>query len=388
MADFGIVCEFNPLHTGHKFLFDEAKKRGAERIVCVMSGNTVQRGGFAMADKYLRAEAAVRCGADLVLELPFPWSSGSAAYFSRAAVYILRDFADTLIFGSEIADTALLWQMAHTVSSAEFQESFSARTAAGEGAAAVYAEELKKRGFPALGSNDLLAVGYLAALYGLAPDCKVKTVRRSGASYTEREILQAAEFQSAGALRRLWQSGRAEDAARYMPPDSYACFCRARDAGELTEPWRLDAALLALFRLADVEELSVFAECGGGVAQRLCRAAAQTADFPAWLEAARTKCYTDARLRRGILFGATEVTRELLNSAPAYTTLLAASGQGRALLSEKRRSGGIPVVTKPADAPKDSPQFAAGNRADALFTLARRCGESLAEQLKKSAFFS
>ena len=67
MPDFCIICEFNPLHGGHKFLIDQARKMGADNVVCVMSGNATQRGELAVTDKYLRAEAAVKCGADLVL---------------------------------------------------------------------------------------------------------------------------------------------------------------------------------------------------------------------------------------------------------------------------------------------------------------------------------
>ena len=80
---YGMICEWNPLHTGHVRLIREAKQRGAEGIVCVMSGNTVQRGELAVTDRYLRAEAAIRCGADLVLELPFPFCSGSAESFAK-----------------------------------------------------------------------------------------------------------------------------------------------------------------------------------------------------------------------------------------------------------------------------------------------------------------
>ena len=67
MSDFGIVCEWNPFHNGHAHLLREARNRGADRIVCVMSGCATQRGELAVADPYVRAEAALRCGADLVL---------------------------------------------------------------------------------------------------------------------------------------------------------------------------------------------------------------------------------------------------------------------------------------------------------------------------------
>ena len=67
----GIICEYNPLHLGHKKQMDII--RGADPdgiIVCLMSGNYVQRGKPAIVDKSLRAKAAVMAGADLGLELP------------------------------------------------------------------------------------------------------------------------------------------------------------------------------------------------------------------------------------------------------------------------------------------------------------------------------
>ena len=91
-----VICEFNPLHEGHKFILAEAKRR-ADAVVCIMSGNFVQRGGSAVRDKYERAKDAASAGADLVVELPFPWCSAPAEFFARAGVTIASALgADTL----------------------------------------------------------------------------------------------------------------------------------------------------------------------------------------------------------------------------------------------------------------------------------------------------
>ena len=63
----GIVCEYNPFHNGHLYQIEKAKAMGADKIVCVMSGNFVQRGECAFFDKHLRAKAAIMCGADVVI---------------------------------------------------------------------------------------------------------------------------------------------------------------------------------------------------------------------------------------------------------------------------------------------------------------------------------
>ena len=108
MSVYGIISEFNPFHNGHKYLIDTAKAEGAEAVVCVMSGNAVQRGDISVIDKYYRAEMALHCGAELVLELPYPWCAAGAEAFALCGVTIASSFADKLFFGSECGDIALL----------------------------------------------------------------------------------------------------------------------------------------------------------------------------------------------------------------------------------------------------------------------------------------
>jgi predicted nucleotidyltransferase len=72
-------------------------------LICLLSGNFVQRGEPAMFDKHARAKAAALCGADLVLELPLPYSVSSAEGFACGAVCLLDRLGcvDWLSFGSE-----------------------------------------------------------------------------------------------------------------------------------------------------------------------------------------------------------------------------------------------------------------------------------------------
>ena len=81
MDAVGVVCEFDPLHRGHEALLRWAGVSGRP-VVCAMSGNFTQRGGPACAEKFVRAEMAVRCGADLVAELPTPWAMATAEKFA------------------------------------------------------------------------------------------------------------------------------------------------------------------------------------------------------------------------------------------------------------------------------------------------------------------
>jgi len=115
MSIIGIVCEYNPFHNGHEYHIAMSKKKLGEdaSIVCVMSGDFVQRGEAAMYSKYARAEAACRCGVDLVLELPLPWCLSSAEGFARGAVGLLGGLgAGYISFGSECGETEPLEEIA------------------------------------------------------------------------------------------------------------------------------------------------------------------------------------------------------------------------------------------------------------------------------------
>ena len=384
MKDFGIICECNPFHNGHARLFSEVRAMGAERIVCVMSGNAVQRGELAVTERYLRAEILIRCGADLVLELPYPWSAGSAEYFSSAAVSILSDYVGHIAFGSECGDLSILSGAATVAGSEDFRARYAARLADGEGAAHAYFEELAERGFSPLASNDLLGIEYLRAADRLGLSMQFVTVKREGAGYRDKELCEGV-LPSATALRATIASGEYEGLDAYMPAVAAEILQRAAAEGAMTDTKLVDAALLLYFRLCSPEKLDGIAETGGGLSSRLCTLARGARTAEEWFENLRTKRYTDAKLRRAILFSMTSVHEELLASLPGYTTLLGANEKGRALLAEKRKGKRTMLVTKPADAPLGG-QREAGEKLESLFGLARRMPTTPEDAVKKSAF--
>lgn len=110
MNAVGIVCEFDPLHRGHERLLRSARETTGLPVVCAMSGNITQRGGAACVGKFARAEMAVCCGADLVVELPTPWAMATAEKFADGGVSLLAQCGvKALCFGSECGDTDALW---------------------------------------------------------------------------------------------------------------------------------------------------------------------------------------------------------------------------------------------------------------------------------------
>ena len=126
MNAVGIVAEYNPFHTGHRWQIEETRRRLGQdwAVVCAMSGNWVQRGECAVTDKWTRARMALEGGADLVLELPQPWALSSAEGFARGAVRVLEatGVVEALSFGSESGDGEALKALAEALESKAYEE--------------------------------------------------------------------------------------------------------------------------------------------------------------------------------------------------------------------------------------------------------------------------
>lgn len=351
-----------------------------------MSGSFTERGEVAILGKYDRAAQALRAGADLVLELPYPFSMGSAEYFARAGVRILEALSvDRLCFGSETGDAEFLTRAATVASSDDFRAAYAAAGSDGVGSAAAYfnllAAHLGVKGF---GSNDVLGVEYVKAI--LAENARIApfVIRREGAAY-HADAVAAGQHPSATALRRAIEAESTKEGiisayARLsgLPEAALQPF---RDAvNEDRAPVRLENgvdALLGFYRLHAPSDFSEVAEMHGGLAERICRAAAEATNGAELLSLAATKKYTDSRVRRAILYGMTGVREDDLRAFPAYANLLGINERGRALLRRYRKAKEqrVEIVTRPAAildvevSPTFRRQAELQKRAEALYTL-------------------
>lgn len=348
MKHVGVICEYNPLHTGHKYMLDRVRE--GETVICLMSGNFTQRGEAAILPPISRATMALAAGADLVLELPFPFAAGSARYFAAAGVDALaRLGADTLAFGSESADVSVLTDAARRVSESDFLEK-RANGAKNKGAAAQYFEALGKG---RIDSNDILAVEYARAVHETGDRLALYPILRVGAGYHDTDT--SAEHPSATALRCALARG--EDILRYLPVEIRELWKRETAVYGMADIACLGTAILAVLRAMPGKSFitgakntaSDIADCGGGLLERLAGAAHTATDYESLCRGAATKKYTNGRIRRALLYLLSGVTYRDLEASPAYLRLLGANERGRAFLAETRKTREIPVVTKQAD---------------------------------------
>ena len=387
----GIICEYNPFHSGHRYQIEKMRAQGFERVVCVMSGNTVQRGEFAIADKYTRAEMAVNGGADLVLELPCPYSASSAELFALAGVRILESAGvDAICFGSECGDMDRLKKAAEVCESEEFVKKYKDSIASGTGSVKAYFEAYKSIENEELpgGANDILGIAYLRALKKENSKIEPIALKRKGSDFRDDSIEKLSEHPSATMLRNYVLENGADDRLKgIVPKETFDALKSAFDGGK--SPVKisdLDSAIIALLRLFDASKLENIADVGGGLGEKILSAAQDITTYEELVSFVSSKNYTEARVRRAILNILLGVSLDDLKAYPAYTTVLGFNAKGREILSELRKKEKMPFITKPADAPENARQTIITHRADALFTLALPVKAASGEYIKKSPF--
>ena len=347
MRTVGIICEYNPLHLGHRKQLAAIRDSQGEGcgIVCLMSGSFVQRGAPAVLDKSLRAKAAVLCGADLVLELPVEYALSSAEGFASGGVGILCGFCDGLSFGSETGDAGALMATARALLSPGFSPALRAQLDRGLSFPAARQAALENMGLD--GSllrrpNDILAVEYCKAILAGNRAITPMPIPRRGSYH---ETLPDPENPSATALRTLMESGAPW--LPYVPVEAAPVLSQ----GKLHTLRAGEPAILARLRAMEERDFAALPYGSEGLWRKLMRAVRQEASLEEILTAVKSKRYTRSRLDRMVLcafLGLTEA--DLLSPAP-YVRVLAFNGRGRAILKEARKTGAFLNAGEIPDSP-------------------------------------
>lgn len=340
-------------------------------LVSVMSGNFVQRGDFAVFSKQARAEAALACGLDLVLELPLPFCLSSAEGFAAGAVALLHSLGcvSHLAFGCEDPALSILQLLAQAARSPEADAGTGRQLRAGLSYAAarqaalaqLLGEEtaslLKK-------ANNILAVEYLKALSALGASMQPLPLPRFGAGHDAAEE----SGYSASALRRRLYAGASLESL--VPPAALSVYRREMAAGRGPVSARnSERAILARLRGLSDAEWQALPGNAEGLSDRLARAARSCTSLTALLEQCRTKRYALSRIRRMLLCAYLGLEQGDFPRTPAYVRVLAFNDRGRDLLRRAGTCCPLPMITKPA-AGKGLASFCRDTRATDLYVLA------------------
>lgn len=331
----GIICEYNPLHLGHKKQLDIIRAAfGPETaIVCAMSGNYVQRGSPAIIDKSLRAKAAIAAGADLVVELPIPTALSSAEGFATGGVRVLSPLCDTLCFGAETAEAARLMATAQALLSDDFPPLLRQHSDTGlsfPAARQAALEQLTGDASLLRQPNDILAVEYCKAILSRNLAMDIFPIHRAGSYHAE---IADGENPSATAVRNLMLLR--QNWKHCIPRQALPCFedapLHTLDAGE--------RAILAKLRTMTDGEFEALPYGSEGLWRKFLHASRREATLESILEATKSKRYTRSRLQRMVLCAFLGITQRDLEAEVPYCRVLAFNDTGRMLLRQVKKDG-------------------------------------------------
>ncbi|MDR0853463.1 MAG: nucleotidyltransferase family protein [Clostridiales Family XIII bacterium] len=363
----GVVAEYNPFHKGHLHHIAEAKRlTGADAVVCVMSGDFVQRGEPAILDKYVRARTAVSHGVDLVIELPFVYAVGGAELFSSGAVRLLNGLGivDTISFGMEslregcgpeqIEHMKGLLSMVSRYLAFE-PGSFGERLREYQSLGLSYPLSREKAVADVLGKtaasllknpNDGLGVDYLTAMTRLHAKWElnitdVAPVPRKGAGLHE----QGEEYAGATAIRELLREGKFKEAAKYLPNGNSSSVFGWPKAGVVC-PSQLvfsdnmfEPLIFAILGMKAGEAQNLYA-AGEGLENRLLSASMKAKNMEELVSLTKSKRYTRTRIQRLILHALTGLTKDDVakaTSEPLYARVLGMSEKGPAIIRRSKK---------------------------------------------------
>ncbi len=378
------------MHKGHKYLIDSAKNKGA--VAVALSGNFVQRGDVAICEKRLRTQMALKCGADLVVELPVLWSMSTAQNFALGAVSALSYIGcDRLCFGSENGDIEELVKTAEILNSEEFSRKLGEFSSSGETFAKtrqIIAEECGVKKDILLGANNNLAVEYILAAKQNGFNLSFETIKRKGAAH---DSMQEDEFVSASLLREKLKKSDFDFCRKYMPESVFSLLNKEN----IADIKNIEKSVLAVLRTKSIDELKKLPDLSEGVENKLFNAIRVAENLDTLYNEIKVKRYTLARIRRLCLSAFLGFDSEFFMKSVPYVRVLGFNSTGEQILKANAKKSPVPIVTTVAEIKKLSVSaqkvFEIENKATDLFSISLPqilpCGLEYTSKIIKTGVF-
>lgn len=372
----GIIAEYNPFHKGHLYHLHEATKRTqADGVVCIMSGNFLQRGEPAIVNKWARAKMAIHQGIDLVFELPVLYATRSAYWFARGSIESLAktNIVSHLAYGVETPDPSLLQEAAGILAaeSLPYQTDLKRFLKVGHSYPRARAKALAKAlektpekeipyNFSFLeSSNNILALAYLQVIEELSLSLIPLMIERLGSGYLDNS-LQTGTLPSATAIRNyltretpnFLASLNEPPLSEHLPEATIHILKEEYQRGQAPVSLHsLTPQLMTLLRRSSLKELQQIVDISEGLENRIKKISLQSTNLEEFLSKLKTKRFTYTRLQRfliHLLINYTKDKESYLLDGPPYLHLLGFTPRGQELLKEIKKKSTIPVITKGA----------------------------------------
>ena len=356
----GIIGEYNPFHNGHLYHIAKSKEEtGAQYVVCVISGNFVQRGDTSIINKWAKTKMALEGGADLVIELPTIYSISSAENFAEGAIKILNSLkiVDTISFGMEANDVSILNNIANvlyaepkeytTMLAHELQKGNSFPKAR-ENALLMYLNDIKKYANVLSGSNNILGIEYLKALKRTKSNITPVGIKREKVLYKDQYMVD--EFASATAIRRMLITRQFDDVRKSIPKSSYKVLGEELKQGHyVLDLFKFEKEILYQLRKMTVEEIRKLPDVSEGLENSIKNAADSCNSLNELINIVKSKRFTQTRIMRILLYALLEIDKKQMETSRKiipYTRILGMNEKGKQLISQVTKANPkINIVT-------------------------------------------
>ena len=364
MSVVGIISEFNPFHSGHEFLLNQARLIAQnDPIVIIMSGNYVQRGEMAIMSKWERAKAALQSGADLVFEMPFSTAVEPADLFSLGNIEQLSKLGVT-VFGVEDANLNFAYlggKIAEIPQNhmdfKDYSQTYS--TQYNQMVAREVGHEINQ-------PNAILGLAYSVANYNLGSPLKLHPINRIGAGHDDL-LQRSGVVQSASAIRNLLLHGEDTSNLKYWMPKAEAAVLSKQ---KVYPNWNLLYPFLK-YRIesSSVEDLRQIYQMSEGLEYKMKQEIHLSRDFTEFLRRIKSKRYTYSRLRRLSLYTLLNVTQDDMIASFNHESLmlLGFSKIGRNFLKDNRKNFQTEIISKVDKRSAKDGSLALQVRTDRLF---------------------
>ena len=356
----GIITEYNPFHNGHLYHLREAKKNtNSDAIICVMSGNFVQRGGPAIIDKWKRTEMALNNGVDLIIELPTYYAVSSAEFFAKGSVSILHNLGivNNLFFGSECGDVDKLTALSKILVNEDTQLKSLIKEHLAKGDTFAKAREksliqyLKDEEINNIitSSNNILGIEYIKSILRLNSTITPSTLKREGSNYNDKNLSNS--FSSATAIRELLKNKNSlENLKNLIPKESYEIFSKLQDENY---PLVFDEDMFKFIKYkiqTNCINFNNLYEITEGLENKLIKEITSSNSYEDFILKVKSKRYTYSKISRiltHIYLGLDSNTfLNIDNPNNLYARVLGFNNRGREVLSLIKRNSSIPLITK------------------------------------------
>ncbi len=344
----GIIAEYNPFHNGHLYHLEKAKKdTGSNYTVAIMSGNFTQRGSTSLMDKWSKAEAAIHCGVDLVIELPVLYAISSAENFAEGAIKILDSLkvVDYISFGAETSDIDILDKCADvlyrepreykTLLSHELKKGLSFPKAR-ENALMMYLNNIRKFANVLSSPNNILGIEYLKALKKLKSKIQPYSIARYEVGYND--LSYTGNMASSTAIRNIIKNNGFNTLANLMPAPSYATLIQNLKAGHIIPDISVfEKEIIYILRKMTTAEIAELPDVSEGLEFAIKNVANSCNTVVEFLNIIKSKRYTTTRLQRILLYALLGITKKdiaVSKKIQPYIRVLGLNKKGKFLISE------------------------------------------------------